>query len=187
MEAFASDQMAPEWPDLSIGMTADLQQEMCELRNNAARKLRSGFPQKSRDQRTLQLIAMPSFRPWASWELHKTRRVFEPNERSILVVESGRSDRDCEKLRDPVTRLKYPKMLQPALEVPARQISPEFAQSTLDDLRNMSLPVHPGSVPIALDGTSYELTTGFGLSGEATFSWHESAPVSWAPWRVRAR
>ena len=154
-------------------MTQDLQQEFHELRNNAAQKLRTGFPRGLGDERLLRLISMPSFHPWTTWELYNVR-----GSESILVRGIWRADLDGEKLRDPVTRLRYPRILEPTLELSTRQISQEFAQSTLDDLSKMRLPAHPGSVLISLDGTSYELTTGSRLFGEATFCWHENSPTS---------
>ena len=117
-------------------MTLDLQQEMVELRNQATRRLRTGFPQEWRDQRLVQLIVMPSFHAWTSWELYQKRVGGIGDGSNALVIGVWRQDIDAEKLHDPVTRLRYPTVLEPTVEVSVRQVSNEVVQATLDDLCN---------------------------------------------------
>ena len=128
----------------------------------------------------MQLIAIPSFHPWTSWALYVSGRHDRSDCSSALVTAIWRLDIDVEKVRDPVIRLQYPRVLEPTIEVTVSEIENAFLESIVRGLRELVVPVHPGATPLSLDGTSYELTTGFGFA-EATFRWHESSPHLGSP------
>ena len=128
----------------------------------------------------MQIIAMPSFHPWTSWALYVDGRHDRDAFSSVLVTAIWRLDVDVEKFRDPVIRLQFPRVLDPTIDVTTSQTENAFLPSIVSEICELRVPVHPGATPISLDGTSYELTTGFGFA-EATFRWHENSPASWQP------
>lgn len=114
-----------------------------------------GFPQTAMDHRALQTFAMPSFNPWTSWELY-SRNSRSQASPAILVTAMWRMDVDAAKFRDPITRLRFPHVLQPTVEVGVTGIEQSMVASIERELFDLKLSASPGVTPLSLDGTSYE-------------------------------
>ena len=126
----------------------------------------------------MQVIEMPSFLPWTSWELYK---VHNRELNSALLVEAvWLLDIDAEKFRDPMTRLRYPQVIQPTISVRVSSVAEELLLSTVSELGALVLPADPGPAPLVIDGTSYEIAAGEGF---AFVRYHltDSPPERWLP------
>jgi hypothetical protein len=138
--------------------------EWFSLRNEAVETLRKGFPEQPRDGRVFQLLVLPSFDASFSWEVYE-RRLSKNEFEAIAVKTIWHLREDSEKFRNPVVRLKSPRKLAPTISVSAARIEQTDARSMVEELSQIVLPVHPGPVPVYLDGTSYELTLESGSTG----------------------
>lgn len=143
-----------------------MEQEQAEefdvLGRQAENLLRKGLPQAAMDHRALQIIAMPSFNPWTSWELYSRNSRGQASS-AILVTATWRMDVDDAKFRDPITRLRFPHVLQPTVEVGVTGIEQSMVASIERELFDLKLSASPGVIPLSLDGTSYELAVGSGF------------------------
>jgi hypothetical protein len=160
--------------------------EWSELRDKARSMLRSGLPQSCKDQRIVQVIEMPSFHPWTSWELYEQPRPRGPKS-GVVVQAIWKADLDADKFRDPVTRLRHPRIVQPTITASVTAVAEDFLILTANELRELSLPICPGDCPLVLDGTGFEMTAG-NCFAVVTYRWTESPPDSWLPlhrWATR--
>ena len=153
------------------------QEEFIVLRDRAREALVRGFPPERRALCDLQLIVMPFFGNWESFELY--------GRPSTLVKATWRQDLDAEKFRNPVERLRHARRLDPTIEIVSTDVAQELVSSTRDELSRLNIPAHPGPPGIVLDGTGYQLTIG---GGTAVCHWNDLAPGLWSPlqaWALR--
>src|SRR5215470_2231066 len=97
--------------------------EWSELRDKAHSRLKNGFPQSWKDHRVLQVIEMPSFHPWTSWELYEQRPRPHAPKSAVVVQAIWQMDLDAEKFRDPVTRLRHPRIVSPTIAASTNAVS----------------------------------------------------------------
>jgi hypothetical protein len=155
-------------------MDQQLQEEWVNLREQDSEKLRTGCSPGYAAEQLVQLIVKPSFHPWVAWAVWKQKAAF------TLVTTTWQLDIDNEKFRNPVERLRYPRLLEPTVDTTTTTVDASVVERIARELHEIRLPVYPVERTLALDGTSYELTTGLGMAA-VTFRWHESTPASWQP------
>jgi hypothetical protein len=121
---------------------------------------------------------MPSFQPWISWELYGQKRGNDTVDSAVLVEAVWRADIDADKFRDPVTRLRYPQVIEPTISVSVNNVGEDFLFQTVGELRELVVPVDPGPVPLLIDGTCFEMIAGNGFA-VVTYHWPERPPDAW--------
>ncbi len=100
----------------------------------------------------------------------------------IGIRTEWRKDKDLEKFRTPVERLKYPRILTPTLETRSVQLDTKFVEGILGRLRTLSIPVWIDKPRgIGLDGIFFELRLGSSGFLNANYRWWVEPPEEWQP------
>lgn len=160
-------------------MTPDQQREFQLLRETAKQRLRD-VPESGSYRHIFSLWVMPSFTPAYRYTLYAPLP-FAKGKQPFASFTVWRSDRDYEKVRSPVERVRHPKDLTPTIEEDTLWLGDTDLEDFQQRIRGISVPLYLGPAAVAgCDGTSYEFRCDEIFYG-ASLHWWENMPTEWQP------
>ena len=121
---------------------------------------------------------LPAFDNHTRTTLYSPRPA-DSSKQPFFTVTTWRRDVDVDKLRDPVERLKHPRVLKPTIEECAINVAPDVVTSIVAELAEISLPVlRPNEGIVGLDGASFRFSFSQGLYA-LDFTWWSGHPKWW--------
>jgi len=114
-------------------------EQLVDLRTRALNTLKKGFSPTGSDVRRLQLLEMPSFEAWTSFELYDHQVEPDSLSSSTLVLATWKTESDIEKFRDPGTRLRYPAVVEPTIEMLTRPLDSAITKKILAELNELNV------------------------------------------------
>jgi hypothetical protein len=158
-------------------MESEQLEEWRTLQKSAKAILRKGYTGNHPGSRVFQLLIIPSFTSAVSIEAYAQS---EDTNDYWFVRMLWEWDKDYEKFRTPVERLRHPFPLSPTIKSEMLILKDIFPGRIIQKLRSVQIPAWVESKAIGLDGTMYELLLGEGYL-EVRYSWWECPPTEWKP------
>jgi hypothetical protein len=155
-------------------MEQEQQGEWRALEEAARQRLRKGSERK--DAVTLaRLLVLPSFENYRGYQVLRWK--FEPKAGAVVRF-TWRREVDLEKLRTPVERVKYPRLIEPTVEEDETGLSVKAVNGFAAQISALQSPVLPQRTHFGLDGTTYEFAFGDDWVG-SRFVWWGQVPAGW--------
>lgn len=160
-------------------MQSEQQQEFYRLTEDASGTL-GAVPESGSFIHVFSFWRLPSFHNHMRTTLYAPKRP-GAGRQPFFTISTWMRDVDIEKFRDPVERLKHPKVLTPTITESATNISPETSAEVVAKLSHISLPsIRPNEGVIGTDGIQYRFSYSQGFYG-LDIKWWSDLPHSWHP------
>ena len=123
---------------------------------------------------------LPAFHNHTRTTLYAPKRP-GTDKQPFFTISTWMREVDLEKLRDPVERLKHPKVLIPTITESTIMVSIEAAAEVVSNLADICLPtLRPTEGVLGLDGIGYRFCFSQGFYG-LDLRWWVDLPHSWHP------
>jgi hypothetical protein len=161
-------------------MDKEQQTEWRRLREVAVSTLRSGDYLKNHSGLLVaQILFLPSFQSCKSWNFfRRPEKGTLPPDHFVLLALWNR-EIDFQKFRTPTERLKYPLKIQPTIEISELEIESGVIAEWLEKLSQVQIVAGVQSMPLGVDGTSYEVALGTSPWAFSRIGWWEQPPPEW--------
>jgi len=155
------------------------QQEFYRLTEEASVAL-GAAPESGSFTHVFSYWRMPSFHNHTRTTLYTPKRPGS-DRHPFFTISTWMRDIDLEKLRDPVERLKHPRVLTPTITESAINVSREAVAEVVTNLSQISLPaLRPDEGVVGLDGIGYRFSFSQGFYG-LDLKWWAELPSGWHP------
>lgn len=154
--------------------------EFDKLRDVTIEKLRRHLFVEARNH-VFQLLELPAFEPSVAWDVF---RQLNPGNEDELVLTGTvwRTDKDLEKLRSPIERVRHPHPSKPTIELFIVSVSSAELSQLHQELVRLRLQLCVGSSS-GLEGSFYEIalnqSSAPSRSATCRFSWWNDLPIEW--------
>ena len=156
----------------------DLAQERIDLTNSALNLLKKAPVSGSYNVR-FSYWRLPAFHNQTRLTLYIPHPRAKPDIEPFFTVSTWRRDTDLDKLRDPIERLRHPKLLKPTIEEINKQISKDKVDQITSSLSRIPLPsLLPNENTIGFDGTRYRFSFDQGYYS-LDLQWWCDYPKAW--------
>lgn len=158
---------------------SEQQQEFYRLTDEASVTL-GAVPEAGVFTHIFSFWRLPAFRNHTRTTLYAPKRI-GTDKKPFFTISTWMRGADLEKLRDPVERLRHPKVLTPTITESAITVSSEVVEEVVANLAQISLPaLRPNEGVIGLDGIQYRFCFSQGIYG-LDLRWWADHPPSWHP------
>jgi hypothetical protein len=158
-------------------MQLEQQQELSRLTKEATDTL-DAAPESGSFTHVFSFWSLPSFGNHTRTTLYTPRKT-NSDRQPFYTVTTWRRDIDAAKLRNPVERLKHPRVLTPTIEDSSTNIASDAVARIVTELGEISLPVlRPSECVLGLDGIGFRFSFSQGFYA-LDLSWWAVAPTCW--------
>lgn len=163
--------------DVAGAVESEQQQEYARITAAARREL-SLVAESGSFLQVFSFWRLPAFHDQVRTTLYTPRRPGSVKDSFVSITTWKRSE-DFDKLRDPVERLRHPKVLQPTIEESSSTVDAATVAQVIADLAAVSLPsVCPADQVLGLDGVAYRFAFSRGFFS-LDLSWWCDQPGVW--------
>lgn len=146
-------------------------------------RAREFLPPNSSGLSGFQLLIDESLGQAECWDSYIDLAASSGLDTAVLICSRWRRDLDADKFRNPVERLRHGTHIKPTIEIEHFRIPRATYDSIWNVLRELP-PLSPNpTIPIGLDGTSYEFAWWDSESPNGPsrrYTWWEEIPPEWA-------